>query len=154
MKRVIDIFDGEHAYLSNFYKCNVSYNGLDYKHTEGAFQAQKSLNEQERKIIANMVNPGEAKRAAGRRGFVKLRPDWEEIKDQIMDEVLIAKFTQNPDLKDKLLSTGDAILIEGNTWHDNYWGNCTCDRCKHITGRNQLGLTLMAIREELREEER
>ena len=149
MRKTISCFDGEYAFLSNFYPCSITYNGLEYKHTEGAFQAQKSLNEQDRRVIASMINPGQAKRAAGRHGFVKLRSDWEEIKDRIMDEVLIAKFTQNPELKEKLLATGDAELIEGNTWHDNYWGTCTCDRCKPIYGRNQLGKNLMAIRKEL-----
>ena len=67
-----------------------------------------------------------------------------------MDEVLIAKFTQNPSLKEQLLDTGDVELIEGNTWHDNYWGNCTCSKCSGIIGRNQLGKTLMNIREEIR----
>lgn len=152
-RNVIDNFSGEYAFLSNFYRCKVTYNGLDYYHTEGAFQAQKSLNEQDRKVIADMEDPGKAKRAAGRRGFVKLRPDWEEIKDRIMDEVLIAKFTQNPDLKEKLLATGDAELIEGNTWHDNYWGDCSCARCSSIPGRNQLGKNLMMIRKELKAEE-
>lgn len=149
----ISSFTGKYDFLSNFYPCRVSYKGLEYHHTEGAFQAQKSLNEQDKKVIANMVNPSEAKKAAGRRGFVKLRPDWEEVKDQIMDEVLIAKFTQNPELRDRLLATGDAMLVEGNTWHDNYWGNCICARCRTKVGRNQLGKNLMSIREELRKEQ-
>ena len=152
MNNVIDRFEGENYYLSNFYMCDVTYNGIEYKHTEGAFQAQKSLNEQDRKYVASLHNPSLAKKVCGRHGSIKLRPDWEEVKDQIMDEILMAKFTQNPKLKEKLLATGEAKLIEGNTWHDNYWGNCTCSRCRHIEGRNQLGKTLMSIREELRSE--
>lgn len=67
-----------------------------------------------------------------------------------MYEVVLAKFKQNPDLREKLLNTGNAILIEGTTWHDNYWGNCTCDRCANKFGRNQLGKTLMKVHEELK----
>lgn len=46
MGNIIDLFDGEYAFLSNFYLCKVKYNGIEYKHSEGAFQAQKTLNEQ------------------------------------------------------------------------------------------------------------
>ena len=149
MRNIIDLFDGEYAFLSNFYLCKVTYNGIEYKHSEGAFQAQKTLNEQERAYIASL-SPGQSKRKAGRHGVISLRADWEEVKDQIMYEVVLAKFKQNPDLREKLLNTGNAILIEGTTWHDNYWGNCTCDRCANKFGRNQLGKTLMKVREELK----
>lgn len=149
MRNIIDLFDGEYDFLSNFYLCKVNYNGIEYKHSEGAFQAQKTLNEQERIYIASL-NPGQSKRKAGRHGVISLRADWEEIKDQIMYEVVLAKFKQNPDLREKLLNTDNAILIEGTTWHDNYWGNCTCNRCANKFGRNQLGKILMKVREELK----
>ena len=153
-KQIIDKFDGtEYGFLSNFHPCEFEYKGITYKHSEGAFQAQKTLDEKERQYIATL-SAGESKRACGRRGLkgfkINFRTDWEQVKDQVMYEVVTEKFKQNPDLKDKLLATGDAMLIEGTTWHDNYWGNCTCARCKNITGRNQLGLTLMRVREELR----
>ena len=85
--------------------------------------------------------PNKAK-AKGRN--VILRSDWEQIKNKIMYEVCYAKFTQNPELKEKLLLTGDEELIEGNTWHDTYWGVC------NRRGKNKLGKILMRIREELR----
>ena len=81
---------------------------------------------------------------------MSLRPDWEKVKDGVMLDILRIKFSK-PDLKQMLLDTGDAYLIEGTTWHDNYWGNCTCDRCKNITGKNMLGKTLMQVRAELKE---
>jgi len=59
------------------------------------------------------------------------------------------KFAQNPDLRKKLLATGTEELVEGNTWHDNYWGDCSCPECKNIKGRNQLGITLMRVRKEM-----
>ena len=46
-------------------------------------------------------------------------------------------------------TTGDAELIEGNTWHDNYWGVCSCSKCNG-RGKNRLGKLLMKVREELR----
>ena len=55
-----------------------------------------------------------------------------------------------PELRDKLLATGDQYLEEGNSWHDNYWGNCDCPRCKDTMGRNMLGQLLMQVREEIK----
>lgn len=152
--KTICSFDGAYDFLSNFYPCKVIYNGIEYKHTEGAFQAQKTLNEEERKYIATLT-PAQAKKACGRKGLkgfkVELREDWEEIKYNVMFEVVFIKFRDNPELKEKLLDTGDALLVEGNYWHDNYWGNCTCERCRHIYGKNQLGLILMRVRSILKE---
>lgn len=153
MMGTINSFSGDNFFLSNFYKCPVEYNGIKYGHTEGAFQAQKTLLEGERQYIS-MLNPSQAKKACGRYGLngfkIQLRPDWEQVKDKIMYEVLVAKFTQNKDLAEKLLATGNSTLIEGNTWHDNYWGDCVCNECKNIYGKNQLGITLMKIREQLK----
>ena len=84
----------------------------------------------------------------GRR--VKLRPDWENVKNEVMRELLMVKFGSGK-LREWLLATGDEKLVEGNTWHDNYWGSCICPRCRN-RGRNELGKTLMAIRQVLRDE--
>ena len=86
------------------------------------------------------LNPQAAKRL-GRR--VELRPDWESVKYDVMYQVCKAKFTQNPNLLERLLATGDAELVEGNTWGDQVWGVC-----KGV-GENHLGKTLMRIRAEL-----
>ena len=77
---------------------------------------------------------------------VPLRGDWEEVKDNIMYEICKAKFTQNEDLKEKLLATGNDILEEGNTWGDRVWGTV------NGVGENRLGKILMRVREELRNE--
>lgn len=149
---VIDKFDGtEYGFLSNFYIAPVKYEGMMYMSNEAAFQAAKiKMNTNEvtdtfREPFTHMT-PSKAKQA-GRR--CQLRPDWEIIKDQVMYEVVKDKFTRNPELRAKLLATGDAELIEGTTWHDNYWGNCSCEKCKNKHGRNQLGKTLMRVRSEL-----
>lgn len=83
--------------------------------------------------------------------MVKLREDWEKVKYDCMKITLRCKFTQNKNLKEKLLATKDAILIEDTTgWHDNIWGDCNCVRCKNKKGENLLGKALMEIRDELK----
>ena len=79
---------------------------------------------------------------------VTLRPDWEEVKVDVMREGLRHKF-KNPSLRAKLLATGNEELMEGNTWHDNTWGNCVCQKCQNIPGRNMLGMLLMELRQEI-----
>ena len=125
----ISEFRGEYYFLSNFYSAPVTYNGMCF---EAAFQAAKCP---ERMTEFCRLNPSEAKRL-GRR--VKLRGDWEAVKDTVMYEICKAKFSQNPDLADKLAATKDAELIEGNTWGDSIWG--VCDR---------LGKILMRVRAEM-----
>ena len=98
--------------------------------------------------IAAAHTPGRAKRL-GRK--CQLRPDWEEIKIPVMRSALRKKFS-DPELKAKLLATGDQHLEEGNTWHDNFWGVCYCDRCQDIMAHNHLGKLLMELRKELKEE--
>ena len=136
----INKFRGEYFFLSNFYPATVSYNGLEYRNSEAAFQAQKVLSLGER-LRFTQLSPGEAKRL-GRK--VKLRPDWEEVKDDIMEKIVKAKFDQHPDLKERLNATGEAVLIEGTTWNDRYWG---VDLETEV-GRNRLGEILMKIRNE------
>ena len=131
-------FRGDNYYLSNFYVRPITYKGLRFTNTEAAFHSQKCVYRANEFVD---LDPSQAKRL-GR--HVHLREDWEEIKDQIMYEVCVAKFTQHEDLKQKLLSTGNCYLEEGNIWNDCYWGVC-----KGV-GQNKLGYILMRIREELR----
>ena len=144
---MIDSFTRDYFFLSNFYNVYLEYDWIIYCSTEAAFQATKSLDISEKMRIARM-SPSDAKRA-GRK--IQLRPDWEEIKDKVMYDVCYEKFTNNDalHLKERLLKTGKEELVEGNTWHDNYWGNCTCEKCKNIAGQNKLGKILMEIRKEL-----
>ena len=67
-----------------------------------------------------------------------------------MSTTLFMKFGQNNDLREKLFKTGDLLLVEGNYWHDNYWGDCFCDKCKGRKGENFLGRILMNVRTMLR----
>lgn len=142
MENVINRFDGKYFFLSNFYQCPVTYDGIAYGSSEAAFQAQKTLDIEKRKYFATL-DPSQSKRA-GRR-IVDLRSDWEDVKDRVMYEIVMAKFLQNPSLADKLLATNGMTLVEGNSWNDRYWGmdyDCT-------VGRNQLGKTLMLVRDNI-----
>jgi ribA/ribD-fused uncharacterized protein len=138
----IDSFRGKYYFLSNFFPAEVTYNGLTYQNNEAAFQAQKTYSKEER-IEFTTLEPRDAKRR-GRR--VRLRRDWEQVKDRIMEEIVRAKFSQNEELKEQLLATGDAQLVEGNRWNDRYWG---VDIWSGV-GENHLGKILMKVRSELR----
>lgn len=146
--RVIDDFRGDYRWLSNFHLCRIVYEGIVYPSTEHAYQAAKDTDESVRRWIAQAPTCREAKTMGGRNGLVNLRPDWEQVKNQVMMDVCWIKFTVHADLREKLLATGDALLIEGNSWGDEYWG---CVRRNGVwVGRNQLGKTLMSIRRFIR----
>jgi hypothetical protein len=140
MPKRIDSFMGQYRFLSNFWPAHVSYDGVVYKTTEHAFQAAKSLDLAERAFVRDCETARAAK-TAGRK--VTLRPDWEQIKIGVMEDLVRQKFSVAP-LRAMLLSTGDAELVEGNDWSDFFWGVCDGK------GRNEMGKILMRIRAELR----
>ena len=146
--KVIDSFEGEFEFLSNFFYSPLYFAGIWFSTVEHFFQANKLFSKDEEMFykIATADTPGKAKRL-GRK--CELREDWDNIKDTVMLIALRKKFS-NSVLKKKLLATGDALLIESNTWHDNYWGDCKCEKCKDIKGENKLGQLLMQVREELK----
>lgn len=139
---MIDKFDGQYAFLSNFHLTPLVYRNMRFTSSEAAFQSQKTADPEEMQSFCDLA-PGASKRK-GRE--VKLRDNWDIIKDQIMYEVCYAKFSQNPNLMMQLLDTGDEELVEGNTWNDTYWGVC------NGVGENRLGKILMRIRSELNNE--
>jgi ribA/ribD-fused uncharacterized protein len=141
-------FQGEYRFLSNFWPAEVVYEAIAYPTAEHAYQAAKTLDTNERKKIAALASPAEAK-TAGR--ALKLRDDWETAKFVVMEDVVRYKFTHHPDLRAKLLATGDAGLEEGNTWNDQIWGISPPNSGK---GENHLGKLLMKIRNELRSDPR
>lgn len=142
---MIEKFEGKYDFLSNFYESEIEFEGIIYPTVEHAFQAAKTLDIKEREEIAKLPNPSLAKRA-GR--SVKLRMDWENIKDEVMLTCLRAKFAI-PELRERLIHTGNEWLVEGNTWHDNYWGDCSCFKCANIKGKNTLGYLLCKVRKEI-----
>ena len=139
-EQAITSLTGEFKCLSNFYGGSVMYDGLLYPSSEAAFQAAKTLDKDDRVRFTTMT-PRESK-DAGR--SVALRDDWERIKDIVMLQILLDKFTRNPESRKKLLETGDAHLEEGNHHGDRCWG--TVDGI----GENRLGLALMNVRAQLR----
>jgi ribA/ribD-fused uncharacterized protein len=135
---VIDYFGtgsdaGDHSFLSNFYR----HGNWTVEHH---YQAAKTDDPVWAASILTAPTPLQAKRL-GRKA--PMRPTWEEEKVAVMLALLRVKFLW-PDLAQKLIDTGDAYLVEGNTWGDHFWGVC------NGKGQNHLGHLLMQVREELR----
>lgn len=142
-------FDGtEYKFLSNFYPSEVSYDdGMSwalYPTVEHAYQAAKTFDLKDRGLIKNASTPYNAKRLGSR---VKLRDDWELIKSRVMFDLVWQKFTKYNDLKEMLIDTGNAELIEGNTWADCFFGVP-----EKSQGRNVLGKILMLVRDAVQNE--
>lgn len=134
-------FHGEYWWLSNFSESKVSYEGVEYPTVEHAYQAAKTLDKDRREKIRDADTPALAKKM-GRK--VVIRPDWEQVKLQVMEVLLRQKFAAGTGLSRELVATGDGKLVEGNWWGDMYWGVC-----KGV-GQNHLGELLMKIRNDLK----
>lgn len=144
---VVDSFTGPWAGLSNFSPTPVTIDAVTYTTPEHAFNALKTLDPAEGAWVAEAPTPGQAK-ARGRK--VTLRPDWDtRVRHEVMAAVTEAKYT-DPVARDLLLATGDALLVEGNHWHDQHWGDCTCPQHRSWPGTNHLGRALMRHRAVLR----
>lgn len=147
--KIIPFFRDEYGFLSNFYPCEFEHLEITYKSSENAYQANKT-NSIEEKIKISKMTPGESKKYGK---LIKLNQEqWDASKLKVMEIVLRLKFS-NEKFRKRLLDTGDMILVEGNWWHDNFWGSCTCDKCGNV-GQNNLGKLLMKIREEIKNESR
>lgn len=131
-------FRGKYSFLSNFYKVKIK----DFPSVENAFQASKSLDPDTISKFKD-CSPKQAK-ALGRR--VDLRPDWDEVKLYAMYKALQIKFS-DPVLRQKLLSTPPQKLLEINKFCDNYWGSCSCIKCRG-KGKNYLGRILQKVQSE------
>lgn len=122
----------------------VTYRGITYRNNEAAFQAQKVSSEDECKTFS-ALNPSEAKKK-GRHVSLRKDVDWDSVKTVCMYEICKVKFSQNEELRNRLIETGDEHLEEGNTWGDRIWGTV------NGIGENRLGKILMRVREELKGE--
>lgn len=116
----IDKFKDKYYFLSNYYNAPVIYHGIFFTNNEAAFQSAKLIGTKYEYLCRTFSNlpPNLAKRK-GRQ--VALRPDWEQVKDKVMYDIVKCKFSMNNGLKEKLLATGNVMLIEGNNWNDTYW---------------------------------
>ena len=146
-RRRIEDFTGDYHFLSNFSPAQVRLDGVAYPTVEHAYQAAKTQEPEGRERIRGASTPDLA-RKMGRK--LTARPDWHDLKVEVMRDLVRQKFAGRPDLAELLLATGDADLVEGNTWHDNFWGQCRCPRCAEAKGLNWLGRLLMEVREGLR----
>lgn len=150
---MIDSFTGKYAFLSNFFsmpgriklKPYGTYITFIYDSVEHGYQAAKSLDINDRRAIQRIKRASDVK-AYGK--TIQLRPDWDTIRNEIMYDLLQQKFSITG-LRKLLFDTGNQELIEGNYWHDTYWGKCTCKQHTNI-GENNLGSMLMQIRKEIK----
>lgn len=139
---MIDNFRGEYRFLSNFYPVKVKCDfGFIYDSTEAAYQAQKTTDRMIRLMFTD-YKPIIAKRNGKK---IKLRSDWEEVKLNVMLDLLRQKF-QYDELRQKLIETEDEELVEGNWWGDTFWGVC------NGVGENHLGKLLMQVRKECQDD--
>jgi hypothetical protein len=127
----------EYGWLSNFHRAPFTLGGICYQCVEHWFQSQKAITQDERLAIAAAESPKEAKQL-GR--ACKMRKDWENVKEHVMMIGLSAKFEQNPELKRKLMETGEEALVEDSPT-DNFWG-----KGPDGDGDNRLGKLLVMLR--------
>lgn len=144
-KTVVNFYSttGEYGCFSNFSKHSIHLKGKRWPTSEHFFQAQKFAGTEHEEAVRKCKTAREAANL-GRSRKLPLRRDWESVKEEVMLEALRAKFTQHEDLRELLLGTGDATLVE-HTTNDSYWGDGGDG-----SGRNRLGQLLMRLREELR----
>jgi ribA/ribD-fused uncharacterized protein len=132
-------FRGEWAFLSNFFPCQVEYEGLVYASVEHAYQAAKRADRRYRDLVQGAATPGAAKRVGN---AWQPDPGWCGRKERVMRELLRTKF-DNHHLKRALIATGRRQLVEVNNWGDRYWGRFNGD------GANRLGKLLEDVRQEV-----
>lgn len=132
----------EYGGFSNFSNHSIYLDGTKWRTVEHYFQAKKFQDDRLMFKIQMVKSPWEAAKL-GRDRKNPLRPDWESIKDTVMSRAVEAKFRQNKDVKELLLSTGNALIVE-HTFNDSYWGDGGDGE-----GKNKLGLILMSLRSQL-----
>jgi len=148
---MIDSFRGKYDWASNFYyKAPFrDSNGILFKTSEHFFACCKTSDPDWVQRIIAAPTAAAAKKLGQQ---CPVRPDWDSVRIWAMATSLMHKFSQNSDILTKLLATGDQLLVEGNYWHDNFWGDCKCQNKsgKHSKclspGLNKLGLSLMNAR--------
>lgn len=156
---MVNKFEGKYGFLSNFYPCVIEHKGITYPSVEHYYVAMKVTEMQFlngsyytaadfRELIAIIKSPGDVKKIGSK---LKIRKDWDSKKLEFMKWGVTEKF-KDPKLSEMLLSTGDMELTEGNWWHDNFWGVCTCNKC--TDGENNLGKILMDVRLNLKQKAR
>jgi N-glycosidase YbiA len=129
--------------FSNFAPFPIDLDGKLWPTSEHYFQAQKFVDRDRVEAIRATPSPMIAARMGRSRNHL-IRDDWDRIKDDVMHRAVLAKFSQHVSLRDLLLGTADAEIVE-HTKNDSYWGDGGDG-----TGRNMLGRILMQVRAQLR----
>jgi ribA/ribD-fused uncharacterized protein len=130
-------FFDEYRWMSNFHPSLVVFEGDTYGSTEAAYQAAKANKLSDRAEFMSL-DPSQSKK---RGQEIEFRPDWDEVKYDLMSVIVFDKFYRHKDLREKLLATGDKYLEESNHWNDATWGVYNGE------GKNWLGQILMGIRD-------
>lgn len=138
-------FKGEYRYLSNFWETDIVLGNTVFPTAEHAFQAAKAVDQPD--IYEEIVNASSPKKAKRKGKKPDLPENWYENKKYVMANVVTAKFSQNPELRRRLIDTGDTPLVELNSWGDTYWGA----KKSNGEGKNALGVILMETRSTLKE---
>ena len=149
---MITKFQGDNRWLSNFHEKTVEWRSHRFQNRESAYQwAKVELSEDAmvtiRRRLYFTTSGREAKKLSKElKAFT--RPDWKQVNLGFMVEITHAHFVQNKDEREKLMMTYPQELIEGNNWHDMFWGVCdgTCLHPHPPGGQNWLGRILMAER--------
>jgi ribA/ribD-fused uncharacterized protein len=132
--------------FSNLFKRTIIFEGTEFPTAEHAYQAGKARKSAVREWILNAPTPSLVAMAAHGLYTWDIVPNWSKIKFDRMREVLRAKYTQHDDLRELLLSTGEARLVEScrtDNPVNRTWGEV------NGKGLNMLGVLLMEIRDEL-----
>lgn len=135
--------------FTNFSSDPIEYNGKKYPTSEHLFQSLKFM--ERRPDLAEHIRTCSTRPRVvfdeAHRFSPEVRSDWLQVRIEMMDFVLWHKFSQNRHLKEELLSTGDAELVEDSD-KDSFWG-IGVER----KGQNQLGKALVRLRTKLRDEQ-
>lgn len=132
----------------------LTFDNEIYNSSEHIYQAMKTENKEFHTLIRNIEEPTKTKSFA-RKNIVlendlfsgeftfKLRENWDEYKLELMEAILLLKFAQNKDLREKLFKE-KGLIEERNDWKDKFWGTYLGE------GENHLGLILMKVRDYLK----
>ena len=152
-------FKGENSWLSNFAPCKFTHLDVEYASTEAFYQAWKftAIDMIEIKVGDELIEvnardyickqPANVTKQLGK--LAKVPWNWDIVRLEVMKTALEYKFVHNLHYRSLLKATGNVNLVEGNWWHDNFWGNCNCPKCRESTGKNMLGKLIMDIRSRL-----
>jgi ribA/ribD-fused uncharacterized protein len=156
---MIEQFRGEHFFLSNMYplRYRILVGNTAVTSSEAAYQSSKFLDPTTQRRVALITaeerGMGEKQDSIASKNLAHeliqlgepLRPNWGNIKLGVMHEAVRRKFIANSDIKELLAATDSEELVEGNTWHDTFWGV----DLETGEGENNLGKILMAIRQDV-----